>query len=112
MDGPAFFARLARALKDNPPYATDKTAIKRLEQIGLTPGEDLDVDKMDAAVAKGLTRAAKKVWGTLEIAPYSMKTVNGWLVPSTLVATATTTRCVRSSPSSASARSGARTRCI
>lgn len=81
MDGPAFFARLAAALKDNPPYAADKTPIKRLEQIGLTPGERLDVDKMDAAVAKGLTRAAKKVWGTLETAPYSMKTVNGWLVP-------------------------------
>ena len=81
MDGPAFFARLASALKDNPPYASDTTAIKRLEQIGLIPGEDLDVDRMDAAVAKGLTRAAKKVWGTLETAPYSMKTVNGWLIP-------------------------------
>ena len=61
MDGPAFFARLASALKDNPPYPADKTPMNRLEQIGLTPGKDLDVDKMDAAVAKGLTRAAKKV---------------------------------------------------
>ena len=80
MDGPTFFARLAKALKDNPPYPADKAEIKRLTHIGLRPGEDLDVERIDSAVAKGLTRAAKKVWGALESSPYSMKTVNGWLI--------------------------------
>jgi hypothetical protein len=81
MDGPTYFRRLAAALKDNPPYPADKPMLRRLRMLGVEPGKDFDTSRLDPATAKGLTRAAKKVWGMLEGAPYTLKTVNGWLVP-------------------------------
>jgi hypothetical protein len=81
MDGPAFFHRLAAVLKDNPPRPADAPMLKKLQRIGLDPWKDFDADRVDPATGKGLTRAARKVWGILESAPYQMKTVNGWLLP-------------------------------
>jgi hypothetical protein len=81
MDGPTFFARLAATLQDNPPRAADRPMLRRLKMIGLEPWRDFDPDRVDPATAKGLTRAARKVWGMLEWAPYQMTTVNGWLLP-------------------------------
>ena len=49
--------------------------------IGLDPWQDFNADRVDPATATGLTRAARKVWGMLEWAPYQMKSVNGWLLP-------------------------------
>ena len=81
MDGPTFFQRLAAALQDNPPRPADRPMLRRLKMIGLEPWQDFDASRADPATAKGLTRAARKVWGMLETAPYQMKTVNGWLLP-------------------------------
>jgi len=81
MDGPTFFNHLATALDDNPPYPADAPMLKRLEKLGVEPGKDFDASRVDPATAKGMSRAAKKVWTTLESGPYSMKTVNGWLLP-------------------------------
>jgi hypothetical protein len=77
----AFFQRLAAALKANPPHTADRPMLKKLTRIGLQPWKDFDANQVDPATAKGLTRAARKVWGMLETAPYQMKTVNGWLLP-------------------------------
>jgi hypothetical protein len=81
MDGPAFFQHLAAAMKDNPPRPADRPMLRRLARIGLDPRQDFDADRVDPATAKGLSRAARKVWGMLETAPYQMKGVNGWLLP-------------------------------
>jgi hypothetical protein len=81
MDGPTFFQHLAAALKDNPPRPADRPMLKKLTRISLKPGHDFDAGLVDPAAAKGLTRAARKVWGMLESAPYQMPTVNGWLLP-------------------------------
>lgn len=81
MDGPAFFQRLAAALKDNPPRPADRPILSRLNAVGLNPWKDFDADRVDPATARGLTRAARRVWGMLETAPYQMKGVNGWLLP-------------------------------
>ena len=84
MDGPTFFQWLAAALKDNPPRPADRPMLKKLTRIGLTPGQDFDAGRVDPATGKGLTRAARKVWGMLETGPYQMQTVNGWLLPMNL----------------------------
>jgi hypothetical protein len=84
MDGPAFFQKLAAVMKDNPPRPADRPMLRKLQRIGLKPGKDFDAGQVDPAAAKGLSRAARKVWGMLETAPYQMKTVNGWLLPPNL----------------------------
>ncbi len=81
MDGPAFFQRLAKALKDNPPYPADAAMVRKLKHLGVKPGEDFDPNKVDPAAAKGMDKAARKIFNLLGTAQYDMKTVNGWLLP-------------------------------
>jgi len=81
MDGVTFFKRLAMLMKDNPPYADDAPVLKKLKAIGVEPGKDFDIDKLDPKRAEAMNRAAKKVFDMFGSAPYQMKTVNGWLLP-------------------------------
>ena len=46
MDGPAFFHRLAAALKDNPPRPADTPMLKKLHRIGLDPWQDFDAGRV------------------------------------------------------------------
>ena len=57
MTGEMFFKRLAALLKDNPPYAADKSAIEKLRKLGVEPGEDFDPDKVDPDVLRGINDA-------------------------------------------------------
>jgi hypothetical protein len=81
MDGEHFFKRLAMLLKDNPPYPDDAPMLEKLKKIGIEPGKEFDINKLDPALAKGLNRAPQKVWDIFQSAPYEMKTVNGWILP-------------------------------
>ena len=81
MDGVTFFQRLASALKDNPPYEADKAMVKKLKRLGIEPGKDFDPSKVRPAVAKGMNKAATKVFNLLGTAQYQMEGVNGWLLP-------------------------------
>lgn len=49
-----FFAYAANLLKVNPPHATDQPIIARMKRIGIEPGKDFAIDKLDATVAKAL----------------------------------------------------------
>ena len=80
MSGVDFFKRLARLLQDNPPYAADAPILKKLEKIGVEPGQDFDIDRLGLKHAEALNRAAKHVWGEVESAPPQMANVNGWLL--------------------------------
>ena len=44
--------------------------LKKLARIGFEPWEDFNAGQVDPATTKGLNRAARKVWGMLESAPY------------------------------------------
>jgi hypothetical protein len=80
MTGEMFFKRLAKALKDNPPYPADTTALDRLKKIGIEPGKDWDPSKVDPAILKGLNEAPAQVWMKFAAGPYGQKGVNGWLL--------------------------------
>jgi hypothetical protein len=79
MDAATYFKLLAALLKDNPPAAADAPMVAKLAKLGIVPGKDFDLAKIDAAAARGLGRAPKagvekimahfKAAGTL---------VNGW----------------------------------
>ena len=57
MDANAFYGRLARLMKDNPPAPADAPMLEKLKKIGIEPGKDFDIAKLDPDTAKGLQRA-------------------------------------------------------
>jgi hypothetical protein len=75
----AYFKLLAKLMKENPPAQQDAPMIAKMAKIGIVPGQDFDLSKLDPAVAKGLQgvpkAAFKKIMGHLK----NMVTlVNGW----------------------------------
>lgn len=79
LDAGAYFKLLAALMKDNPAAKEDAALVEKLAKVGIVPGKDFDIGKVDPAVAKGLARVPKaaqekimahfKAAGTLE---------NGW----------------------------------
>jgi hypothetical protein len=79
MDAGAFFGRLARLMKDNPPASADGKMVRTLKAVGIEPGKDFDVAAVDRHKAKGLQRAMG-TFGILQKALKKLKTENGWIV--------------------------------
>jgi hypothetical protein len=79
MDAGAFFKRLAHLMKDNPPAAADAPIVKKLKKLGIEPGKDFDINKVDPATARGLQRAMG-AFEKLEEGMKKLKTDNGWIV--------------------------------
>jgi hypothetical protein len=79
MDAGAFFGRLARLMKDNPPAAADGPMIEKLKILGLEPGKDFDIGKITPGTARGLQRAMG-AFGKLQEGVKKLKTENGWIV--------------------------------
>lgn len=59
MSAGAYFRLLAGLMKANPPAAADAPMVAKLKQLGIVPGEDFDIGKVDPVVAKGLASAPK-----------------------------------------------------
>ncbi len=79
MTGEMFFRRLAKLLKDNPPYPADAWTLRKLKLLGIEPGKDFDPGKLDPEIRKGINEAPWNIWKLLAEGPYGMPTVNGWL---------------------------------
>jgi hypothetical protein len=79
MNAGAYFGRLARLLKDNPPAPADAPMVRKLEDLGIEPGKDFDIEDADPAEAKGLRRAMG-AFEVLQKSARQVKTVNGWSV--------------------------------
>ena len=79
MTGEMFFKRLAKLLKDNPPYPEDSWMIDKLKLLGVEPGKEFDPNKIDQQVRKGVNAAPWNVWKLLAAGPYSMSAPNGWV---------------------------------
>ncbi len=79
LDAGAYFKLLARLMKDNPPAKEDAPMVAKLAKLGIVPGKDFDLGKLDPAVARGLQgvpkAAVKKIVGHFKRAG---KAVNGW----------------------------------
>src|SRR5262249_7678522 len=74
-----YFAYAAELLKLNPPHLTDQPIIARMKQIGIEPGKDFDIDKLDPAVQRALASApedAQKLM-TWKVATLA-RVVNAW----------------------------------
>jgi hypothetical protein len=81
MDAATYFNTLAMLMKDNPPAKADAPMVEKMAKIGIIPGKDFDISKLDPAVAKGLQgvpkAAQEKIMGYFKDAG---KEVNGWQV--------------------------------
>jgi len=79
MDAATYFMTLALLMKDNPPAKADAPMVENMAKIGVVPGKDFDMSKLDPAVAKGLQGVPKaaqnEIMGHLKKAG---KAVNGW----------------------------------
>jgi hypothetical protein len=79
MTGETFFKRLAMLLNDNPPNPEDGPMLDKLKRIGIEPGKEFDISKLDPAVAKGVNLVPGEVWLKFAEGVYQATTVNGWL---------------------------------
>jgi hypothetical protein len=80
MDAGAYFKLLATLLKDNPPAAADAPMVAKMAKIGIVPGQDFDIAKLDPAVAKALQGMVKpaqeKIMSQMLVG--GSVNVNGW----------------------------------
>jgi hypothetical protein len=80
MDAGAYFKLLATLMKDNPPAAADAAMLAKMARIGIVPGQDFDMSKLDPAVAKALQAMVKpaqeKIMSQMQVG--GSVNVNGW----------------------------------
>jgi hypothetical protein len=80
MDAGAYFKLLAQLMKDNPPAKDDAPMLAKMAQIGIVPGKDFDIAKLDPAVSQGLQNVPKagfeKIMAHFKSAGSE---VNGWI---------------------------------
>lgn len=85
MDGPAFFAALAKLWKANPPASADAPLVAKAATLGLVPGQDFDAAKSTKAVAAAIAGAPAagqgrvRAWMTEGVKAGVNKLQNGWL---------------------------------
>jgi len=79
MDAATFFGRMATLMKVNPPPAADAPVVAKLAKIGIVPGQNFDIGKLDPAVAKGLEKVVPTALDKLQAAAKQAGApVNGW----------------------------------
>jgi hypothetical protein len=59
MDAAAYFKLMAELMKANPTAPADAPIVARMSKIGLVPGREFDLEKLDPVVADGLRDASK-----------------------------------------------------
>ncbi|MGA6985748.1 MAG: DUF1254 domain-containing protein [Terriglobales bacterium] len=55
-----YFSYAAELLKLHPPHLTDEPIIAQMKRIGIEPGKDFDISKLDPAVRKGVESAPEQ----------------------------------------------------
>jgi hypothetical protein len=80
LDAGAYFARLSQLMVGNPPAEADAPMLAKLAKLGIAPGAEWDIRKLDPAAQRGLARAPKaaveKIMGHLAQAGTHE---NGWI---------------------------------
>ena len=80
LDAGAYFRLMAALMKDNPPTKDDVPIVAEMAKIGLIPGQDFDIGRLDPAATKGLQGVPKA--GFEKIMEYFKAAgthVNGWM---------------------------------
>lgn len=79
LDAGSYFKLLAQLLKENPPAAADAPAIEEFAKIGIVPGQDFDINRVDPKIAKAIENAPRLALNRiLEKVKTMGEDVNGW----------------------------------
>lgn len=74
-----YFKRLAMLMKNNPPASTDAPMVAKLAKLGIVPGENFDITKLDPTIARGLEEGRQAALAKIqEKAEQKQQLVNGW----------------------------------
>ena len=80
LDAGAYFKLMAALMKNNPPTKDDAPMVAKMAKIGLVPGQDFDIGKLDPAVVKGLQGVPKPAFEKIMASFTKAGThVNGWM---------------------------------
>jgi hypothetical protein len=79
MDVSAYFNLLATLMKTNPPSKADAPMVAKLAKLGIEPGKEFDIKKLDPAAAKAIQGVPKAAFERI-MAHFkaSGKDLNGW----------------------------------
>jgi hypothetical protein len=81
MDASAYFKLMAELMKSNRPAPEDAPIVNRMAKIGLIPGRDFDIGKLDPAIADELRAAPKAALERIVQHRNSVGTsINGWSI--------------------------------
>lgn len=81
LDAEQYFGWMAKLMKDNPPAPEDGPIVARMAKIGILPGQDFDLGKLDPAVAEAIEEAPKAAWEKIVAYTKDSGVIKyGWLV--------------------------------
>ncbi|MDN8613383.1 DUF1254 domain-containing protein [Variovorax ginsengisoli] len=76
-----YFGWMAKLMVNNPPSTEDAPMMAKLAKIGLVPGQDFDLGKLEPAVADAIRSAPKVAWKKIvDYTKDSGQTKDGWLL--------------------------------
>jgi hypothetical protein len=79
LDAGAYFKLMAELMKNNPPTAADAPFVAKMSRIGLVPGQDFEITKLDSATAAAIRRVPDLGQAKMKAGLTSVGTVvNGW----------------------------------
>ncbi len=74
-----FFAYAADILKVQPPHITDQPILAQMERIGIVPGKNFDIDKVDPSIKAGLGSVPEDALALMAWkVPTLARVVHGW----------------------------------
>jgi hypothetical protein len=79
LDAEAYFKLMAELMKNNPPAAADAPFVAKMARIGLVPGQDFDITKLDSATAAAIRKVPELAQAKIKMGMATIATsVNGW----------------------------------
>lgn len=74
-----YFKLMAKLMKDNPPAIADAPMVEKMARIGIVPGKEFDISKLDPAIAKALQNVPKTALEKIKAHfKNAGKDINGW----------------------------------
>jgi hypothetical protein len=81
LDAESYFQWMADLMVDNPPAPEDAPVVAKMAEIGIVPGEDFDLSKLEPEVAAAIEAAPKAAWEKIEAYTAQSGVVKqGWLI--------------------------------